>query len=187
MKLKRFIVKWEKILKEAQPKDSIIFFKIVKWIILIWPIFIIPDVIENLRFSFEIDKIVAFLLVSILSLALWLFCLLYCFIGVAKAYLSIKRITYTHQEFCEFINHFRKEKTELPKWKSYPLYVFSFIFCFFFIISVVLIVIVARNNKEKYPSDKYRKVIKKGMFWDSVEYHERCYINCQKPLTTNNN
>ncbi len=25
----------------------------------------------------------------------------------------------------------------------------------------------------KYPSQKYRKVIKEGLLWDSIEYHER--------------
>jgi hypothetical protein len=25
----------------------------------------------------------------------------------------------------------------------------------------------------KYPSEKYRKVVKEGVFWDTVEYHER--------------
>lgn len=187
MKLKRLIVKWENILKEGRHKDSVIFFKIGKWIILLSPIFIIPEVIENLHFNFEIAKIAAFTLVSILYLAIWLLCLLYCFIGAAKAYFFIKSITYTHQEFCKFINIFRKDKTELPKWKSYPLYVFSFIVLFYFIIMVIMMVYSFKNNKKKYPSDKYKKVIKKGIFWDSVEYHERCYINCSKPLTTSNN
>lgn len=170
------------------PKDNAndIVFKIGKWIILLSPIGIIPEVIENISFSFEIAKIIAFTLISILYLALWLFCLLYCFIGAAKAYLSIKSITYTHQEFCKFINTFRKDKKELPKWKSYPLYAFSFIVLFYFIIMVIIMVYSFKNNKETYPSDKYRKVIKKGMFWDSVEYHERCYINCSKPLINNN-
>jgi len=29
------------------------------------------------------------------------------------------------------------------------------------------------EKKSKYPSDRYRKVIKEGILWDDVEYHER--------------
>lgn len=29
------------------------------------------------------------------------------------------------------------------------------------------------SGRRRYPSDRYRKVVKEGVFWDSVEYHER--------------
>ncbi len=30
-----------------------------------------------------------------------------------------------------------------------------------------------RSNSRKYPSGKYKRVVKEGFFWDSTEYHER--------------
>ncbi len=28
-------------------------------------------------------------------------------------------------------------------------------------------------SRSKYPSRKYKKIVKEGLFWDSTEYHER--------------
>lgn len=32
---------------------------------------------------------------------------------------------------------------------------------------------IKNSSKVKYPSDKYKRVIKEGLFWDNIEYHER--------------
>jgi len=44
-------------------------------------------------------------------------------------------------------------------------------------LAIVLVAIFVRrlfdHAHDPYPADKYRKVIKKGFFYDTVEYHER--------------
>lgn len=75
----------------------------------------------------------------------------------------------SHKEFCEFIKMFRKDKPPLPLWKSYPLYIFSFLVMGFLIAAIAM----SLDGGRKYPSSQYRKVIKEGILWDSVEWHER--------------
>lgn len=83
-----------------------------------------------------------------------------------------KSTLFSYKEFCDFVKIFRKGKPELSKWVAYPLYAF-------FLLAAGLMVAMAKMSRstedvwEKYPSDKYRKVIKEGILWDSVEWHER--------------
>ncbi len=53
---------------------------------------------------------------------------------------------------------------------------FPLLMMFFgFVIMAIKSVLSSHNNSpaRKYPADKYRRVIKEGVFWDSTEYHER--------------
>lgn len=55
----------------------------------------------------------------------------------------------------------------------YGCYILANILLFMFFGTIMLIVSKYRGTEEKYPSSRYKKVIKKGFFWDSIEYHER--------------
>lgn len=77
----------------------------------------------------------------------------------------------THKDFCDFIKMFRKDKPDLPKWKSYPLYIVTMLSIGIFIATFKGRVGNSRRNY--YPSNRYRKVVREGILWDSVEWHER--------------
>lgn len=106
----------------------------------------------------------------------------------------------TFKQFCAFLEIYsssksfmasvlssKKEMAEIistrSKWKTIPLYVLSFIpiTIFWIIIGVFGLVMYgiikgassSSSSRNKYPSEKYRKVIKEGILWDSTEYHER--------------
>lgn len=87
-------------------------------------------------------------------------------------------ILYNHQDFCEFIQILRKGKSALPKWQSYPLWILSYLPYLFFVLSLSIMIAmfiwcIHSARRREYPKDTHRMVIKKGIFWDSVEYHER--------------
>lgn len=87
-------------------------------------------------------------------------------------------ILYNHEDFCEFLQIFRKGKPTLPKWKSYPLWIISYIPFTFFVLSIITTIAIAiscgsSRPRRKYPEDTHRMVVKEGILWDSVEYHER--------------
>ena len=42
-----------------------------------------------------------------------------------------------------------------------------------FILLALRSAINASREANKYPSKQYKKVIKEGILWDSIEYHER--------------
>ena len=66
-----------------------------------------------------------------------------------------------------------KERAWINKWyKAIPIWIIINITCFLIIIA--LKGFESRMSRyNKYPSDKYRKVVKEGLFWDTTEYHER--------------
>ncbi len=48
----------------------------------------------------------------------------------------------------------------------------SYILIFLFI-SFLKAMTSGSRSRNKYTSSKYKKVVKEGFFWDSIEYHER--------------
>ena len=66
----------------------------------------------------------------------------------------------------------RKKKPN-PKWKKVLLYPFFLIVCIFIMIFLVLTFNAIRSRPSYRTSGKYKKVIKEGLLWDSVEYHEK--------------
>lgn len=87
-------------------------------------------------------------------------------------------IIYNHKEFCDFIRIFRKKNTELRKWVSYPLWILSYLPYMLFIVSMTIMIAmilwcVHSAPRRKYPASTHKMVIKEGILWDTVEYHER--------------
>ena len=89
----------------------------------------------------------------------------------------MKNMFPTFNEFRKFNNSWRESQKKEHQHK----YVVAFYYPFALIGLCLLYgaffwVIAAVKSSSKYSyrrSDKYRKVIKEGIFWDSVEYHER--------------
>lgn len=77
----------------------------------------------------------------------------------------------THNDFCELINIFRKDKPPLSKWLSYPLYILSFLAMGLFLATILGM--SSSSERREYSPSRYRKVVKEGILWDSVEWHER--------------
>lgn len=78
----------------------------------------------------------------------------------------------THSEFLDLVQIFRKERTTLPKWKSYPLYAL-------FIMSIGILIAMIKMSSSRYeeipehPSN-YRLVMKVNWLgFKSYEFHER--------------
>ncbi len=74
----------------------------------------------------------------------------------------------------------KTQNSDLPKvaiWIIFAgkLFVYGIGFLFMLIILAGLRNAVNSANREtrKYPSSRYRKVVKEGLFWDSTEYQER--------------
>lgn len=68
----------------------------------------------------------------------------------------------------------RNQKTPRHTAVKIFYYVLAVPIWFFFLTALASIVSEHRTSKKtKYPSDRYRKVIKEGILWDDVEYHER--------------
>lgn len=78
----------------------------------------------------------------------------------------------THTDFCDLMKIFRKDKPPLHKWLSYPAYI---IFKGFIGTIIAVMQMSSESSRERsyYPSDKYKKVVKEGILWDSIEWHER--------------
>lgn len=174
-KLKRFIVKSEII--HAHGFEKFIW-DIIKWILVVLSVVVFcqSSFTWPINGDMTMGKIVGYIFVLLLALSIYLFCIFYWIIDVLKIYFSIRSISYTHKQFCKFIKFFRKDKKKLSKWQTYPMYIFSLLFWCIFLFTIIIMVSSIKNKNEKYPSDKYKKVIKKGIFWDSIEYHERCCI-----------
>ena len=69
-----------------------------------------------------------------------------------------------YKEFCEL--SFIKEKNKVSK---FLWFVGVMLFAGIFIGSINSFI----SQQRKYPSKRYRRVVKEGILWDSVEYHER--------------
>ena len=82
----------------------------------------------------------------------------------------------TYKEFkeCKFL--FGKRTKPLNNFIAIPLYGLSIIGLTLIIVMIAFMVasVLCKNSRpSKYPRDKYRKVVKEGIFWDSIEWHER--------------
>lgn len=171
-KLKKFIINSESHLSLGH-KDKLDLFllKYGKWLIAIAAPFMETFYRDQ---WFTLDMVV--LGMWIVLFLTYLFCLFFCIIDLLKFYLWCKKSIYSHQDFCEFLGIWRKKKGRLPKWVTYPLYIVSIPFTGLFLIQLWIMIQLAMAHVSrpiKYPSDKYRKVVKEGILWDSVEYHER--------------
>ncbi len=74
-------------------------------------------------------------------------------------------------KYSEFKRIFAKHDWANKWYKAIPIWFFGNI-----ILGLTILMLLRYINnapKEKYPSEKYRKVVKEGLFWDSIEYHER--------------
>lgn len=174
-KLKKFIIKAESHLDlKRQDKFMAFFTKYGKWFIALAAPFM--ELFYSSRW-FTLDN--GGIWIWLVLFITYLFCAFFCIIDLLKLYLWCKKNIYTHQDFCEFLGIWRKKKPALSKWVTYPLYIISIPLTGLFILQIWLIIkmIVSgyspKYRSTKYPSDKYRKVIKEGILWDSVEYHER--------------
>lgn len=92
--------------------------------------------------------------------------------------LKEESILYNHQDFCEFMRIFRKKNTELRKWVSYPLWILSYVPYMFLLMAMTVTIAIGlwcahSSPRRKYPASTHKMVIKEGIFWDTVEYHER--------------
>ena len=77
-------------------------------------------------------------------------------------------------KYSDFKKFCKKREKPLPNWRINLYYPFVWLVCFLFFITVISIIRSVMNTpSRKYPSEKYRKVVKEGVFWDTVEYHER--------------
>jgi len=80
----------------------------------------------------------------------------------------------TYKEFKEF---FAKKEKPLNNFIAIPCYVLSLIGLTLLLIIMVFVVVSVFNSSKriskKYPPEKYRKVVKEGILWDRVEWHER--------------
>lgn len=75
-----------------------------------------------------------------------------------------------YKEFCANLEKSKKRSTAKK--------IFYYILCnivvlFFAGIFIMFISAARRSNKRRFPSETHRKVIKEGILWDSVEWHER--------------
>lgn len=70
---------------------------------------------------------------------------------------------------------YKEECSDIPFYIIYPIAILL-LTLLYICIGIILVIVWASLSKStisKYPSKKYRKVIKEGILWDSVEYHER--------------
>ncbi len=82
-----------------------------------------------------------------------------------------------YSEFKKFHNdsRIRRKKDEAPACRTIAYYILAVIGISIFIAGLSLFFLRAggRSSRRNYPSGKYRKVVKEGLLWDSVEWHER--------------
>lgn len=75
-------------------------------------------------------------------------------------------------KYSTFKELFKNHKWVNKWYKSVPIWICSNI-VMFIALCFLRSIITQSKESHKYPSDKYRKVVKEGLFWDSIEYHER--------------
>lgn len=84
----------------------------------------------------------------------------------------------SYKKFSRYNDWYRlkiNKKPRNPKWLKVTYYPFALIgLCLLYGAFFWLIVMVRSSNRTSYrTSDKYRKVIKEGILFDTVEYHEK--------------
>jgi len=79
-----------------------------------------------------------------------------------------------YPSFRGFKEFFKDRDKPMATWRIVILYPFALIGITILILTIRSILTrIANSERRKYPSEKYRKVVKKGLFWDTTEYHER--------------
>ncbi len=84
----------------------------------------------------------------------------------------------TYREFTKCLYCMQIERKLIPKWKKIIYYGLGLIgITLFWIIFGIMIIMlkgsISNSRAVRYPSSKYRKVVKEGLLWDTYEYHER--------------
>lgn len=72
-----------------------------------------------------------------------------------------------YKTFCEL--EFAKDR---PKVIKFLYFIFTMLFIGFFVVFAKAVSANA-DRYNRFPPSKYKKVIKEGIFFDSIEYHER--------------
>ena len=87
----------------------------------------------------------------------------------------------TYRDYCKFLYCMQKRRGErrfIPKGEKIVRYglaliVITVAWIVFGIILLMLHSAAKNSQTTKYPSSKYRKVVKEGLLWNTYEYHER--------------
>lgn len=78
-----------------------------------------------------------------------------------------------YPKYSSFKEYLKKSDNPMATWKIILLYPLALLGIFLATIIVVGIVkAISSSDTCKYPPNKYKKVIKKGILWDTTEYHE---------------
>ena len=79
-----------------------------------------------------------------------------------------------YPKYSSFKEHLKKSDKPMATWKIILLYPLALLGIFLVTIMVIGIVkLISSSESCKYPSSKYKKVVRKGVLWDTTEYHER--------------
>ncbi len=79
-----------------------------------------------------------------------------------------------YPKYSSFKEYLKKSDNPMATWKIILLYPLALLGIFLVTITVVGIVkAISSSESCKYPSSKYKKVVRKGVLWDTTEYHER--------------
>ena len=79
-----------------------------------------------------------------------------------------------YPKYSSFKEYLKKSDKPMATWKIILLYPLALLGIFLVTITVISVVkLIANSTPFKYPSSKYKKVVKEGIFWDTTEYHER--------------
>jgi hypothetical protein len=83
----------------------------------------------------------------------------------------------TYREFTKCLYCMQTKRKLIPKWKKVIYYGLGLILITFLWLSFYMFLAMLKgsrsSNSVRYPSSKYKKVIKEGLLWDTYEYHER--------------
>ena len=81
---------------------------------------------------------------------------------------------YFYPKYSSFKESFKYCEKPTATWKIILLYPLALLGIFLLTVTVISVVkIISMSQRLKYPSSKYKKVVKKGILWDTTEYHER--------------
>jgi len=79
-----------------------------------------------------------------------------------------------YPKYSSFKEHIKTSQYPMATWKIILLYPIDLLIIFLVTTAVISVVkIMAISERLKYPSSRYKKVVRKGVLWDTTEYHER--------------
>ncbi len=89
----------------------------------------------------------------------------------------------TYRSYCMFLYKIqgKNNKRLMTTFEKVVKYIFGLILITGFWLSLGFIILIVKlcasgpqySQSRKYPSSQYRRVVKEGIFFDSIEYHER--------------